>query len=497
MVPRVSLSAAAFLASVGIVSTPAQGAFQAFQAFQSVQPFQSVELPESTLTAVDEGLLTHITRSADEAAERTEVVRGRVLVRRTGDGVTSEPLPATADPEQVARDLSARPDVVFAQAAYRVYPRSVPNDPLFPRQWNLSQLHMEQAWDLQRGFTRPVTVAVIDTGVAYTNASADYTANAIGYNGVLFPALGRLTLQFAAAPELGRRSRFVSPRDFIWNNERPLDLDGHGTHVAGTIGQLTNNRSGPAGIAPDVFLMPVKVLSSTWDDAFGSPNIGTDDTVSQGIRWAVDHGARVLNLSIGRTGPASPLLEEALRYAVGKGAFVAVAAGNGHEAGDPREVLSEIASRIDGVVSVGAVTRTHSRAYYSTVGPDVELMAPGGSFRTDGAGGSAEGGPDGGILQQTYDLNLVETFSLTSPGFAAPRFDVMANLHFAGTSSAVPHVSGIAALLMQRGVQNPAAIERLLKTTAHDLGPVGRDDEYGFGELDARAALRRTGLPIW
>ena len=240
--------ASVLLSSIAIASTPAQ---------DTVSSFQSRELPESTIAAVDEGLLTQVTRAADvmanEVAERVDVVRGRVLVRRAGrDAVDSEPLPASADPEQVARELTGRPDVLFAQAVYRVYPRAVPNDPLFPRQWNLSQLHMEQAWDLHRGFSRPVTVAIIDTGVAYANATANYTANALGYNGVLYPALGRLTLQFAAAPELGRRSRFVAPRDFIWNNERPLDLDGHGTHVAGTIGQLTNNHSGPAGIAADV-----------------------------------------------------------------------------------------------------------------------------------------------------------------------------------------------------------------------------------------------------
>ena len=121
---------------------------------------------------------------------------------------------------------------------------------------------------------------------------------------------------------------------------------------------------------------------------------------------------------------------------------------------------------------------------YSNVGPFVELMAPGGSFRDDG--------PQGGIVQQTYDLNLVETYSLTSRGFSAPRFDVMASLYFAGTSSGVPHVSGVAAMLMQRGLRDPAAIEALLERTAVDLGTPGRDDEYGYGELDAREALRRV-----
>lgn len=433
--------------------------------------------------SVDEGLLLNVTRSADSTPERPVAEPGKVLVQRAGRGdfdVLS--IDEALDPVGVARDLAGRRDVAFAQATYRVHPRAIPNDPLFTRQWNLAHLKMQQAWDLQRGAIGSVRVAVLDTGVAYTNATMDYTANAFGFNGVLYPALGRLTLHFAAAPELGRPSRFVAPHDFIWNTDQPLDLDGHGTHIAGTIGQLTNNHRGPAGVASDVSIMPLKVLSGTWDDAFGSPNIGTDDIVARGMRYAADNGAQVINMSIGRTGPPAPVLEDAMRYAVARGAFVVVAAGNGHEAGDPIEVLAEIASRVDGAVSVGATDRSHARAFYSTVGPHVELVAPGGSLRDEG--------PSGGILQQTYDLNLVETFSLTSPAFAPPRFDVMAYLYFAGTSSAVAHVSGLAAMLVQRGVRNPATIEALLKRTAVDRGVPGRDDEFGQGEVDAWATLR-------
>ena len=448
----------------------------------------SSPLPTAPGDPVDEGEVLDIRRSGDEVLDPVRVERGKVLVRRrtpAGEADFEAVAIGDADPARAAQELATHPDVASAQPSYRMYPRAIANDPLFKRQWNLSQLQMEDAWDLQRGLNEPVIVAILDTGVAYTNATVDYVGYPLGYNGVLFPALGPLTLQFAAAPELGRSSRFVAPWDFIWNTDRPLDLDGHGTHVAGTIGQLTNNHIGPAGIAPDVRLMPLKVLSTTWDDAFASPNIGTDETVARGIRYAVDHGARVLNLSIGRTGPPAPILEDAMRYAVSRGAFIAVAAGNGHEAGDPTEVLAEIASRLDGAVAVGAVTQSRTRAYYSNVGPHVELVAPGGSFRDDG--------PQGGIVQQTYDLNLVETYSLTSRGFAAPRFDVMASLYFTGTSSAVPHVSGVAAMLMQRGLRDPAAIEALLERSAIDLGPPGRDDEYGYGELDARAALRRAG----
>ncbi len=139
----------------------------------------------------------------------------------------------------------------------------------------------------------------------------------------------------------------------------PLDFDGHGTHVTGTVGQLTNDSIGTAGVAFNVKMMPVKVIDGVWDFLFGSPNVGTDDVVARGIRYAADNGAKVINMSIGRTGPpnTSPVVEDAIRYAVSKGVFVAIAAGNEFEQGNPLEVIAEIASRVDGAVSVAAVDR--------------------------------------------------------------------------------------------------------------------------------------------
>jgi serine protease len=295
-----------------------------------------------------------------------------------------------------------------------------------------------------------------------------------------------LTLPFVAATELGPSSRFVAPRDFIWGGTTPIDLDGHGTHVSGTIGQLTNNNAGTAGVAFNVKLMPVKVLDGNWDDIFGAPNQGTDDVVAQGIRYAADNGAKVINMSLGRTGPAAPAIEDAIKYAVGKGAFVAIAAGNEFEDGNPTSVIAEIASRVQGAVSVGAIDRSHNRAYYSTTGTYVELAAPGGSFRGFES--------DGGILQQTLDLAVVETYFTTPSRLVAPRFDALAYYFFIGTSQATPHVSGVAAMLMQQGITSPAAVEAALEKFATDLGATGRDNEFGFGEISARNTLRGLGI---
>jgi serine protease len=194
----------------------------------------------------------------------------------------------------------------------------------------------------------------------------------------------------------------------------------------------------------------------------------------------------VLNLSLGRTGPPAPVVEDAIRYAVSRGAFLAIAAGNDFENGNPTEVLAEIASRVPGAMSVAAVDRNRQHAYYSSAGPWVEIAAPGGSFRGFAA--------DGGILQQTLDLQLIDTFLDPPSRFTAPRFDAVADYYFTGTSSATPHVAALAALLMQQGITDPAAIEAALERFATDLGDPGRDNLFGFGLLQARNTLRGLGL---
>jgi serine protease len=394
-------------------------------------------------------------------------------------------LDGSDDAETVARRLSTQPDVEFAQARYRVRPMFVPTDPLYSLQWNYPQLDMERAWDINPGASSDVIVAIVDTGVAFRSALIRYTGIAWEReDGARFPALGPVDIPFAAAPDLGA-DRFVSPRDFIWDDQLPFDLVGHGTHVAGTIGQLTNNNQGGAGMAFNVKLMPVKVIDSEWDFIFDSPFVGTDDIVARGVRYAADNGAKVINMSIGRGGPPAPAVQSAIAYAVSHGAFVAVAGGNEFDGSTPQR-LADFAPQIEGMVAVGATGRDRLRASYSTVGSFIELVAPGGDF-------SRGGGPSG-ILQQTLDLDLVETFAGPVSRYRAPRFDSFAYYYFEGTSMSTPHVSGLAALLMSQGVTSPAAIEAVMKQTATDLGAAGRDDEYGYGLINPRAALRGMGL---
>jgi serine protease len=425
-------------------------------------------------------------------AAATAQVAGTIANRESYANFDIVDIAPDADPEAAAAAMRARPDVEYAQPRYRNHAMARPNDTLYGNQWNFPAIDMERAWDIQPGASADIIVAVLDSGMAFRSGSVGYQALRpfrLTPNGPAYPALGNVTVPFAAAPELGASgsSRFVAPRDFIWNDDLPVDLDGHGTHVAGTVGQVTNNNTGTAGMAYNVRLMPVKVIQGLWDEIFGAPFDGTDDVVARGVRYAADNGANVINLSIGReTGGPATAVTDAIRYAVNRGCFVVVASGNTRAEGNQANRLGQAAPDIAGLVAVGAVGRTLDVAFYSTSAPYVELSAPGGDQR--------QGGTTAGILQQTLDLDVLETYTRPVSQFGPPRADSFAYEYFQGTSMAVPHVSGFAALLMQQGITNPAAIEAAMKQFATDRGAAGRDDFHGFGLINPRATLRGLGL---
>jgi serine protease len=205
-----------------------------------------------------------------------------------------------------------------------------------------------------------------------------------------------------------------------------------------------------------------------------------DVAIAEAIRYAADNGAKIINISIGAPG-AAPIYLDALRYAVERGVFVAIAAGNDFDEGNPVIYPAAYAADIQGVVAVGAIGRSKRRARYSTTGSYVELAAPGGD--------SSDGGSSGFIWQMSL------FFPDFTPGqVVRPRFDRYAEIGSEGTSMAAPHAAGVAALLYSQGVTKPEAIEAALKHFATDLGATGRDNEYGHGLIDARASLRGMGL---
>lgn len=250
---------------------------------------------------------------------------------------------------------------------------------------------------------------------------------------------------------------FVQGYDFV--NDSPIAADdhGHGSHCAGTIAQTTNNGRGCSGVAPGATIMPIKVLSRS-----GSGTLGG---VVAGIRYGADHGCKVLSLSLGGGGYAKAMAD-AVKYAFNKGCVVVCAAGNSGR----RKV--EYPAAYEGALAVSSVGPTGTRAFYSSYGKEIWVAAPGGDKSK-----SAEDG----VLQNTIEPGAKKSFY----GF------------WQGTSMATPHVAGVAALLVERGVTDPAAVMKILAATATKGGKTGqgRDDELGHGIIDADAAVKGAGAP--
>jgi serine protease len=394
-------------------------------------------------------------------------------------------IPPALDPVEAARRMSEQAGVVYALPDPIVYPLRQPNDEFYRFQWHFQRIGMEQAWDINPGGGRDVVVAVLDTGVAFTDVRLRY------------PRVG--VYEFERAPDL-RGTPMVAGFDFVWNSEFPVDTDGHGTHVAGTVAQTTDNGSGGAGMAYNTTLMPVKVLTTDFDLFAGLRFPSGASAVSRGIRFAVEGGAKVINMSLGGPAPSN-LMRDALQFAVDNGVFVAIAAGN--SAQDPEcpncpEWPASYASEFDGVMAVAALDFDFERAPYSTFQDYVEIAAPGGDVTEDRNGDRL---PDG-VLQETLvyatlSRRVQELFGPFLPAEVTnPRIFTLfqPDIEFQGTSMASPHVAGFAALLYDQGITSPAAIEAAIKRFASDVGPAGRDVFTGYGVLNPRETLRGLGL---
>jgi serine protease len=329
--------------------------------------------------------------------------------------------------------LRRNEDVETVEPNYYYSALSVPNDPLYKHQWHLDLIGMKSAWDYPKG--APVVVAVIDTGIAYESFRDKFLVEDLG------------------------ESQFVKPYNFVKGNTHANDDHGHGTHVAGTIAQLTNNSIGVAGVASNIKLMPLKVLNS-----YG---YGTLSDIAAAIRYAADNGASVINMSLGGPFP-SFILHKACKYAKEKGVVIVCAAGNSGRAG-----ISYPANYSE-CLSVSAVRFDRHLTWYSSYGKGLTIAAPGGDMTVDQNG---DGLMDG-VLQNT--LNPQDR---SKQGYFL----------FQGTSMATPHVAAAAALLVSHGITDPDKVEKYLQDTATAV-PDGSSEQYGAGVLNVDAALRSAFL---
>lgn len=309
-----------------------------------------------------------------------------------------------SDLSRIERSLRRSGLFKAVERDYVVQVAEIPDDPQFSSQWALPKIAAPLSWDLTRG-SPSAPVAVLDTGVELDHPDLA---------GQLLPGF-----------------------DFVNGDTDPSDDHGHGTRMTGIIAARQNNGLGISGIAPDTRILPGKVM--------GADGTGLYGDVADGITWAVDQGARVINLSLVGTAPSS-VLQSAIDYATAHGVITVASSGN-WGTDEPAYPAA-----FDGVVSVGATGQNDFRSSFSNYGSSLDIVAPGASILTTTLDGSYTGST--------------------------------------GTSPAAAHASATFALLLaaEPGISRSDAIERLYDGAA-DLGDAGWDPYHGWGRIDSYAAL--------
>jgi len=324
--------------------------------------------------------------------------------------------PARAAPLWPADTLPIRPSdsitpYLYLPLVMRAYrppppPPVYPNDPYYGSQWGLTRVRAPEAWALSTG--QGVLIAVLDTGTDYTH------------------------------PDLSGKVRTDIDRDFVNNDDDAMDDNGHGTHVSGIAAAATNNSRGVAGMGWDASILPVKVMDSN-----GS---GNSYFLIQGIYYAADHGARVINMSLGGPNSCPSDLQTAVDYAYRRGVLLVAAAGNDYQN------QTVFPANCAHVLGVAATTSYDTRASFSNYGDHVSVAAPG------------------------EDI------------YSTLRYGGYGDMD--GTSMATPFVAGLAALVYARfPTYTPDQAASAILDNAQDLGSTGWDPDYGCGRIDAFRAL--------
>jgi serine protease len=423
------------------------------------------------------------TAGAAETSGPPGFVPGQLLVRFDGGTEELLRLPTGVDVSTAQQALDANPAVAYALPNYLAHASSIPDDPGLagvPGGWERTQwnflpcgslcgesptplqfqerggLNAPDAWETlkQRGVPagKGARVAVLDTGVAYTTRKP----------------------RFRRSPDFSRK-QFLPGFDFVDKDRMPLDEDGHGTHVTGTIAERTGNHFGLTGLASRAKIIPVRVLDSE--------GFGTARNIARGIRWAASHKAQVINMSFEFSLGVNSCARikgicSAVKFAFKKGALVVAAAGN--ENGEPVAYPAGAPH----VIGVGRTTKDACLASDSRTGAGLDLVAPGGGFPLLANCGSDD--PLFGRGVPIVQLTLVGS-GFTTFGYPGG---------YEGTSMAAAHVSGVAALVIGSHLvgSSPTAVECQLEATArHSDSQLGQPYDprlFGAGLVDAAAAVR-------
>lgn len=367
---------------------------------------------------------------------------------------------------QVVNILKQYENVVQTETNYCRIKEEAPNDPLylgkgawgqnFDNQWALKRVGLtaekDSAWELLGKSPSPVVVAVIDTGLDWNHLDFDW--NNLWRNAKEIPGNGIDDDKNGYVDD-------VIGWDFFENDNTPWDLDGHGTITAGIIAAHSNNGVGMAGINSHARLMVLRGLNS-----FGNTRASY---IAKAIVYAVDNGARIINLSVG--GPEVTAIESAaVQYAESKGVLLVAAAGNQGQKVDNYGIAAH-----DSVITVAATDRQDKRTLFSNWGKDVDIAAPGLDIlslrarRTD-------------TMRDIPDVDY-------KPGDAYVGEDKR-YYRAGGTSFAAPIVSGVASLVLSKNPELTAAeLRNILLQSARDIETPGKDNLTGYGLVDARAAL--------
>jgi len=356
-----------------------------------------------------------IVRFKDHLSEQS--INGKINLRTTSlrkkiNKINAHRLkiPKGKELKNIIKEFKQDPDVLYVEPNHiaKVLTMTM-NDPDFDKQWGLKKIYAPESWDIEKGKPE-VIIAIIDTGIDYNHTDLS--------------------------------GKVIKGYDYANDDNDPIDDNGHGTHCAGIAGAMMNNSIGIVGVAPDCSLMAVKSIDETGE--------GTYSDVAEGIIYAADNGAKVINLSLGGCS-YSQTLQDAVDYAYQKGCVIIAAGGNDNS---NQPVYPAACSN---VIGVGATNENDEKWQSSNYGSYIDVVAPGVNIYSTGLG-------------NTY-------FSAT------------------GTSASAPFVSGLAGLLFSHNlVLQNYEVENKITQTADDLGTTGRDDYFGYGRINILSTLKNSTI---